>query len=80
MNISPSAQAEFDGLPKEMKRRMAAAFERLSQWPQLSGAKPMTGEFVGSYRLRTGDYRVVFRVRGAQLTVIRIGHRKDVYD
>lgn len=31
-------------------------------------------------RLRVGDYRVIYRVDGDELTVHTVGHRKDVYD
>jgi len=31
-------------------------------------------------RLRVGDYRVVYRIEGDQLTIHTVGHRKDVYD
>jgi len=41
--------------------------------------KPLSGEFKGLFRLRSGDYRVIYsRVPGAVL-VLRIAHRKDVY-
>ena len=33
-----------------------------------------------SYRLRMGDYRVLFDVQGAIILVQKIGNRKDVYD
>lgn len=39
---------------------------------------------VGCYRMRTGDYRLIFRASDrtvdALITVFRVGHRKDVYD
>jgi mRNA interferase RelE/StbE len=31
-------------------------------------------------RLRVGDYRVIYRIEGENLTVHAVGHRKDVYD
>jgi mRNA interferase RelE/StbE len=33
-----------------------------------------------AYRLRTGDYRILFDVEGNTIVIRRIGHRKDVYD
>jgi mRNA-degrading endonuclease RelE of RelBE toxin-antitoxin system len=51
----------------------------LQQWPSVSGAKPLRGELAGRYRLRTGDYRIQFRVAGDRVTVEKIGHRDGFY-
>jgi mRNA-degrading endonuclease RelE of RelBE toxin-antitoxin system len=34
----------------------------------------------GWYRIRTGDYRLRFRIEGETIVIDKIGHRKDVYD
>ena len=34
----------------------------------------------GYWKLRVGDYRVVFKVEGAEVRNLGIGHRKHVYD
>ena len=78
--LTPQAQEEFDTLPAVVKERMRRLFRRLADWPAVSGAKPLTGDLAGFYRLRTGDYRLRFYVRGDKVFVDRIGHRKDVYD
>jgi len=46
----------------------------------VSGVKALTGKLAGNFRIRTGDYRVVFRVDGATVIVWKIGYRGDVYD
>lgn len=45
----------------------------------MSGAKPLHGVRTGWYRVRTGDYRVLFRVAG-DTVVEKIGHRDDFYE
>jgi len=40
---------------------------------------PLSGEFAGLYRLRVGDYRVIYARTDAGYLVLRIGHRRDVY-
>ena len=45
----------------------------------LSNIKALTGEFKGLYRLRSGDYRIVFDIQENEITIIAILHRKDVY-
>jgi mRNA-degrading endonuclease RelE of RelBE toxin-antitoxin system len=80
VTVTPEAQAEFNRLPLPIQKRVRAVFHRLYRWPQVSGAKPMRRELAGSYRIRTGDYRVVFHVAGEVVTVWKIGDRRDVYD
>jgi mRNA-degrading endonuclease RelE of RelBE toxin-antitoxin system len=80
VRLTPKAQEQFDDLPAIVKERMRTLFRRLARWPAVSGAKPLSGNLAGSYRLRTGDYRMRFHVRGQAVIVDTIGHRKDVYD
>lgn len=42
--------------------------------------KALSGEFQGMYRTRVGDYRVVYAKASDAYLVLRIAHRKDVYD
>ena len=43
--------------------------------------KPLKGEFLGYWRYRWGDYRVIYKIadREILIVVLRISHRKDVY-
>ena len=54
--------------------------DRLERWPDVSGARSLRGRWKGCYRVRTGDYRVVFEVEGDTITILRVSHRKDVYE
>jgi mRNA interferase RelE/StbE len=78
--LTPIAQEQFDALPAVVKERMRKLFRRLGAWPAVSGAKPLSSNLAGHYRMRTGDYRLRFRVQGEQVIIDKIGHRKDVYD
>ena len=78
--ITSEAQGQFERLPLPIQARVRAVFRRLGDWPRISGAKPMRGELAGHYRIRTGDYRIVFRVSGGDVIVWKIGDRRDVYD
>jgi len=46
----------------------------------VSGAKPLRHGLKSHFRIRTGDWRVVFTVRGDVVRIVDIGHRKDVYE
>jgi mRNA-degrading endonuclease RelE of RelBE toxin-antitoxin system len=53
--LAQDAQGDFDDLPATIQARVAAVFERLRRWPDVSGAKPLSGEWAGHFRIRTGD-------------------------
>ena len=46
----------------------------------MSGARALSGKLAGWYRVRTGDYRLRFRVRGDTIIVDKIGHRSEFYE
>ena len=78
--ITPEAAEQLERLPKAIHARINRLRARLERWPQVSGAKALRGALAGWYRLRTGDYRVRFRVEGETITVDKIGHRREFYD
>lgn len=77
-----SAKKEFDKLPSLVKDKIADAILFLSQNPfsELLKVKKLKGADE-LYRIRVGDYRVVYEVHQHTLliVVIKIGHRKDIY-
>jgi mRNA interferase RelE/StbE len=80
VKLSAEAAEELERLPVAIHRRVMALLKRLEAWPEVSGAKPLRGDLAGWYRLRTGDYRLRFHVRGETVVVDKIGHRRDVYE
>lgn len=40
----------------------------------------LRGELAGHYRLRVGDWRIVFRVQGQDVIVVSVANRKDIYE
>jgi mRNA interferase RelE/StbE len=74
------AEKQSRRLPLTILERIRKLIERLRRWPAVSGAKPLAGNLAGRYRLRTGDYRVLFRVQGDTVIVEKIGHRSEFYD
>jgi mRNA-degrading endonuclease RelE of RelBE toxin-antitoxin system len=74
------AALQLGDLPKPIKGRIVELLVRLAEWPNVSGAKPLSGKLVGHYRLRTGDYRLQFRIEAGQVLVEQIGHRDGFYD
>jgi mRNA interferase RelE/StbE len=79
VGIKRSAAKELESLPDKIRRRIADRIQALGTEPRPPGCEKLTGEEL--YRIRQGDYRVVYSVTDAELTVlvIRVRHRRDVY-
>ena len=72
----------FKAIPSDIKLVIKRAIEeRLTTNPTLFG-KPLRGSLRYHYRLRIGDYRVIYRVNIEEniVTIIAIGHRRNIYD
>ena len=80
IEVLPAAVREIRKLPPEAKRRVQAAIELLAEDPRPPAAKKLVGR--PEWRVRTGDYRVLYRIEDGMLTivVVRAGHRRDVYE
>ena len=70
-------------LPKislDVKQRIKKAIEtKLTLAPQNFGA-PLRRTLKGYWKLRVGDYRVIYKVVDKAVIVFRIGHRREVYE
>ncbi len=69
--LTPDAVRDIAGLPSPIVARMERLVERLQHWPQVSGVRRLTGTLAGKYRVRTGDYRLQFRVEQARKIITR---------
>lgn len=80
VEVLPAAVREIRKLPPEAKRRVQAVIELLSENPRPPAATKLTAR--PEWRVRTGDYRVLYRIDDDILTivVVRAGHRRDVYE
>ena len=67
-------------MTEKILERLRKVLTRLTKWPDVSGAKPLSGNLAGWYRVRTGDYRIRFRVQGDRVFVDKIGHRSKFYE
>ena len=80
VHVKKSAVKELAQLPRREQRRIASAIDDLATAPRPTGARKLVGTD-DTYRLRVGDYRVLYELVDDRLVVlvIRIGHRKDIY-
>jgi mRNA interferase RelE/StbE len=77
--IKASAAKELEALPRRDRQRIITKIRALATDPRPPGCEKLTGHEL--YRIRQGHYRVLYSVDdpNQQLTILKIGHRKDVY-
>ncbi|MBI2843494.1 MAG: type II toxin-antitoxin system RelE/ParE family toxin [Armatimonadetes bacterium] len=80
IEIRPAARREMEALHAPMLTRVTQAISSLSSDPRPRGCKKLAGSKV-DYRLRVGDYRVLYEVFDAVklVRVYRIRHRREAY-
>ena len=80
IELSPAAVRQLRKLDRVAQRRVQAAIELLATEPRPGGAKKLVGGD-GEWRVRTGDYRIVYEIRDGVLLilVVAVGHRRDIY-
>ena len=77
--IKSSAAKELEALPAKDRSRIVARIEALAGNPRPPGSEKLSGE--EKYRLRQGDYRVLYSIQDASatVTIVKNGHRREVY-
>lgn len=79
LSILRRARDELADLPTAARERVRDRIRQLADDPRPAGARKLTGR--PAWRLRVGDYRVIYEVRDEEreIVVMHIGHRRDVY-
>ncbi len=80
--IKDSARRELRALHKKQRDPISSRIQSLANDPRPAGAVALQGKrFGGLYRIRSGDFRVIYQVQDKQLIVlvVKVGDRKDVY-
>jgi mRNA interferase RelE/StbE len=77
--IKPSAVKELEDVPRKDRRRLATKMRRLAAQPRPPGAEKLSGHEL--YRVRQGNYRILYEIvdHALTVTVIKVGHRREVY-
>ncbi len=77
--IKRSAEAELASLALKDRRRLVARIDGLAADPRPRGCEKLSGE--EKYRVRQGDLRILYEIddREAAVTIVKIGHRRDLY-
>jgi mRNA interferase RelE/StbE len=78
IDFVPSALAQLRSLPKGVRRLIGSKLDR-AQNDFVGDIKKLKG-FKTKYRLRAGNYRVLFEMEGDCLVVYDVGDRKNIYE
>ena len=79
--LRPPAQKFLRQLrDKTLAARLATAMRGLAETPRSPGSEKLAGP-EGFYRIRVGDFRIIYQVKDDLLLVLvaKIGHRRDIY-
>ena len=77
--VRRSAGKEIEALPPKHRRRVVTKIQGLATNPRPIGCEKLSGE--EKYRLRQGDYRILYEIvdRELEVTVVKVGNRRDEY-
>jgi mRNA interferase RelE/StbE len=80
IELRPAAMRALRKLDPPIQKRVHAAIVLLAQDPRPPASRPLKGRL--AYRVRVGDYRVIYSIHDDVLlvVVITLGHRRDIYD
>ena len=74
------AAKEIEKLPLQIRKRILKKLKFYSsQENSLRFAEKLREQKFGEYRFRIGDYRILFDVENRKITILKVGHRKDIY-
>ena len=78
--LAPTAARQLRKFDPQVRRRIQAVFELLATEPRPPAATRLVGGS-GEWRVRTGDYRIVYEIEDDRLLilVLRVGHRREIY-
>ena len=72
------AEKDIKKLDPSIKKSIGKSFLKLQDNP-IQYSEKLTDPRIGSYRFRTGDYRVIFDIKDKDIVILRVGHRRDIY-
>ena len=81
VDFAPRTESQLAKIPKDIRELVLGRIEKLGKNPRPNGIEPLQGSDKGLFRIRQGDYRIVYSIQDQKLLVlvVRIAHRKEVY-
>lgn len=79
LRFKPSVAKDLRDIPQTDMRRILARIETLRDDPRPAGSEKLSAQ--ERYRLRQGNYRILYTVADAEVVVeiVKVGHRREIY-
>ena len=80
-NASRRVEKEIVDLPTGIRKRITKAIMNLADEPRPAGVRKLSGEMHGAWRVRIGDYRVLYNIDDERhlITILTVQHRREAY-
>lgn len=77
--LKDSVRKDLDSIQKNDLQRIMERIGALAENPRPAGCEKLSGQ--EKYRIRQGNYRIIYSIQDFQLTVwiVKVGHRREVY-
>ena len=77
--LKESVRKDLSDVPAQELKRIVERIGLLSDDPRPQGCEKLSGQ--ERYRIRQGNYRIIYSIQDAELTVwvVKVGHRREVY-
>ena len=73
-------QQDLPSLSAENRQRIRKAIERKIVYSPEQFGEPLRRTLKGYWKLRVGDYRIIYKLQGKSVLILKIGHRREVYE
>jgi len=73
-----NALREVEKLENSIARRIVKKVDELTENPFSKDIKKLKG--CNDFRLRVGDYRIIFSIENTIIQILKVGHRRNIYD
>lgn len=81
VEFAPRTEKQLKKIPKDIRELILERIAKLERNPRPENIEPLQGAEIGLFRIRQGDYRIVYSIQDQKLLIliVRVVHRKEVY-
>ena len=73
------AAKELDKIDFLIAQRIVSKVNWLSKNFSFQTPEPLHGSLKGTYKLRVGDYRIIYKLKDDTIVILSVGHRNEIY-
>ena len=77
--FEPKALKKLSKLPRNIQQRIFSKMDYFCQKEPLVYAEKLTDRQSGEFRFRVGNYRIIFDIEDDLITILDVGHRREIY-